>query len=170
MANQRNQRMQATILLAYENLLSDKPFRKITVQDISDAALVHRSTFYKHFQDQYDLLEALFEQKRQQSKLTIDQIFTHPFETLNSFGNARFQETLRHQFNDDAFRDAFLNYLIHLCKDTVDDDQRLVRFLAVGRIKGLTLCITVGNAPYNIFTDTATLDNIFSNPLNTVNY
>ncbi len=28
MANQRNQRMQATILLAYENLLSDKPFRK----------------------------------------------------------------------------------------------------------------------------------------------
>ncbi|MEQ6364479.1 TetR/AcrR family transcriptional regulator [Lactiplantibacillus plantarum] len=52
MANQKNQRMQATILLAYENLLSDKPFRKITVQDISDAALVHRSTFYKHFQDQ----------------------------------------------------------------------------------------------------------------------
>ena len=74
MANQRNQRMQATILLAYENLLSDKPFRKITVQDISDAALVHRSTFYKHFQDQYDLLEALFEQKRQQSKLTLSLI------------------------------------------------------------------------------------------------
>lgn len=38
------------------NLLSEKLFSAITVNMICDKALVHRTTFYKHFYDKYDLL------------------------------------------------------------------------------------------------------------------
>jgi AcrR family transcriptional regulator len=47
-------------------LLEDKRLEQITVQDICDRAMVHRTTFYKHYQDKYDLLEqgarSLFEE------------------------------------------------------------------------------------------------------------
>lgn len=37
-------------------LLDKMPFREITIQKICDAADIHRSTFYNHFYDIYDLL------------------------------------------------------------------------------------------------------------------
>lgn len=38
------------------DLIKKKPFDKISVCDICDAAMVHRATFYSHFSDKYDLL------------------------------------------------------------------------------------------------------------------
>lgn len=40
-------------------LLQEKEFSKVTVQDICQAALVSRSTFYAHYLDKYDLLEKI---------------------------------------------------------------------------------------------------------------
>lgn len=37
-------------------LVEKKPFDKISVCDICDAAMVHRATFYSHFSDKYELL------------------------------------------------------------------------------------------------------------------
>lgn len=37
-------------------LMSEKPFEKISVMDICEKAMVHRATFYAHFEDKYDLL------------------------------------------------------------------------------------------------------------------
>ena len=39
-------------------LMKKKPFEKITITDICDNAMVHRTTFYAHFHDKYDLLKA----------------------------------------------------------------------------------------------------------------
>ncbi|RFU68552.1 TetR/AcrR family transcriptional regulator [Bacillus sp. V59.32b] len=44
------------IIQTYTTLLHQRPFSEITVQDICDAALIHRSTFYRYFEDKYDLL------------------------------------------------------------------------------------------------------------------
>jgi AcrR family transcriptional regulator len=38
------------------SLLEERPFDKISVIDICDKAMVHRTTFYKHFEDKYQLL------------------------------------------------------------------------------------------------------------------
>lgn len=38
-------------------LLSKKSFDEIKVNDICNLAMIHRTTFYSHFQDKYDLLE-----------------------------------------------------------------------------------------------------------------
>lgn len=37
--------------------LSQRPFEEITVREICERAMVHRSTFYKHYADKYILLE-----------------------------------------------------------------------------------------------------------------
>lgn len=37
-------------------LIKEKPFDKISVTDICDRAMVHRATFYTHFEDKYQLL------------------------------------------------------------------------------------------------------------------
>lgn len=40
---------------AFMELLEEKGFEKVTVQDIASRAMVNRSTFYRHYQDKYDL-------------------------------------------------------------------------------------------------------------------
>lgn len=42
---------------ALMRLMKKKPFEKISVKDICDEAMVHRTTFYTHFEDKYDLLK-----------------------------------------------------------------------------------------------------------------
>ena len=41
------------------SLLKTKPLEKITVKEICEMAMINRSTFYKHYQDCYDLAERL---------------------------------------------------------------------------------------------------------------
>ncbi|WP_411345184.1 TetR/AcrR family transcriptional regulator [Paenibacillus sp. WLX1005] len=40
-------------------LMLEQPFATLTVQQIADAAMVNRSTFYLHYTDKYDLLEQI---------------------------------------------------------------------------------------------------------------
>ncbi len=41
---------------AFFELLDQKPFEKISVIEICEQAMVHRTTFYKHFEDKFHLL------------------------------------------------------------------------------------------------------------------
>jgi AcrR family transcriptional regulator len=43
---------------AFMELMTEKDFQAITVQDIADRAMVNRATFYDHFVDKYALLTA----------------------------------------------------------------------------------------------------------------
>ena len=37
-------------------LLKKKPFMKLSINEICEASFVHRTTFYRHYTDKYDLL------------------------------------------------------------------------------------------------------------------
>lgn len=52
----RSERTKRAIVFAVLDLLENKTFRKITVNDICEAAYVCRTTFYMHFDDKYQLL------------------------------------------------------------------------------------------------------------------
>ena len=57
---QEDLRVRRTHKLLWEALmaeLSQRPFEQITVREICERAMVHRSTFYKHYEDKYALLE-----------------------------------------------------------------------------------------------------------------
>ncbi|MFD3257280.1 TetR/AcrR family transcriptional regulator [Paenibacillus lentus] len=58
-------RVKRTHKLLYNALLElmeNHPFESITVKQICDLAMVHRTTFYTHFQDKYDLLSRAMQQ------------------------------------------------------------------------------------------------------------
>ncbi|WP_170311660.1 TetR/AcrR family transcriptional regulator C-terminal domain-containing protein [Vallitalea okinawensis] len=63
MDNLRNKKVDLRIKRTYKllldalaSLIEEQPIEKITVTDICDKAMVHRTTFYKHFEDKYHLL------------------------------------------------------------------------------------------------------------------
>lgn len=56
--DRRYLRTQIAIFKALSSLLLEKDFTDITINDISQAADINRSTFYLHFEDKYALLDA----------------------------------------------------------------------------------------------------------------
>jgi AcrR family transcriptional regulator len=52
----RVKRTRSLILGAFEQLLAEKNFESISVQDVTDKAQINRATFYAHFPDKYALL------------------------------------------------------------------------------------------------------------------
>ena len=53
----RVKRTRSLIIQAFEDLIAQKNFESISVQDITDKAEINRATFYKHFVDKYALLD-----------------------------------------------------------------------------------------------------------------
>lgn len=53
----RVRRTRQLLLRALQDLMAEKSFQTITVQDIAERATVNRATFYAHFSDKYALLE-----------------------------------------------------------------------------------------------------------------
>jgi AcrR family transcriptional regulator len=62
----RVRRTRQSIVRAFKNLLEQKGFRAISVQDITVLADINRATFYAHFPDKYVLLQRSVEQEFRQ--------------------------------------------------------------------------------------------------------
>lgn len=65
-------------------LLSEKPFEKITVQNIIEHALINRSTFYKHYNDKYAVAEQICEKITKQLSSDLHTWANTPEHTLPS--------------------------------------------------------------------------------------
>ena len=61
-SDRRTQRTRQTLSHALIDLIQEKRYAAITVQDICDRANVGRSTFYAHYQDKDDLLASNFQE------------------------------------------------------------------------------------------------------------
>ncbi len=59
MENQRIRLSKAMLKSALLNLLSEKPLNQITVHEICRTAEINRTTFYKYYGSQFDLLEEI---------------------------------------------------------------------------------------------------------------
>ena len=51
--DRRTMKTRKAIFVGLAELLTEKEFRNITVQELSDRVDIHRVTFYKHFMDIY---------------------------------------------------------------------------------------------------------------------
>ena len=52
------------LFISLLNLMKIKNFEKIKISDICEESLINRSTFYAHYEDKYELLIDLFEERK----------------------------------------------------------------------------------------------------------
>lgn len=57
----RVKRTQKMIIEAFIELVEESGFDHVTVQNISERAMINRATFYAHFKDKYDLYNKIFD-------------------------------------------------------------------------------------------------------------
>ena len=58
----RIKRTRQVIVQSFDELIKEKGFQSLSVQDITTRAGINRATFYAHFPDKYDLLEQAIQQ------------------------------------------------------------------------------------------------------------
>lgn len=126
---------QEAIKKAFIELLNEKGFDKMTIQDISDRANVNRRTVYLHYLDKFDLLDKLIEEHITNlkemfvslSKTDINTAGEIIFEYFQS--NYLFFSTMMVGSGAPYFRSRYLEFSFELLRGEVN--------VTVGKNKGL---------------------------------
>lgn len=103
------------LVIAFEDLISEKEFDKITVNELCDRAAIRRPTFYKHFIDKYDFLNFFLKRKseevfRKTLKITSEdaspvEFFTNLFELVLDDSNLQYQILLKNTIDIDLIKE-----------------------------------------------------------------
>lgn len=107
-------------------LLEQQLFQTITVNLICDNALVHRTTFYKHFYDKYDLLEYLFNQlTKDYFARDISDRLNHPFQTISDTINNKedLRDIAEFQEEDAEFNKVLKNVCIKIMHNDIKNNR-----------------------------------------------
>lgn len=117
---------QEAIKKAVIELMSEKSFDDITIQEIADRANVNRGTIYLHYMDKYDLLDKLIEEHmdnlrelcRSASEMTFEEGNYVWFEYFEN--NYLFFSTMLSSKGAPYFRSRFLELVIEEFKPEID--------------------------------------------------
>ncbi|KRL88379.1 hypothetical protein FC43_GL000320 [Limosilactobacillus ingluviei DSM 15946] len=99
---------------ALETLLENQPFERLTVDQICNEALLHRSSFYRYFHDKYDLLEQTINQRLStlwEQSLTEDELI----ETLITYVNQH--KKFFRNLTTTGSRDSLYSELMRMCSE-----------------------------------------------------
>lgn len=108
------------IIEAFVKLLNERPLNKITIKDIVEECGINRNTFYYHFRDVPDLIEAIV---HEETELIISQnpsvqSFEECLEIAVQFILKNRRANL-HIFNSTS-RDMYEQHLMQLCRYVVE--------------------------------------------------
>ena len=119
---QTDLRVRRTHKLLWEALmaeLSERPIEEITVSDICERAMVHRTTFYKHYEDKYALLEQGIRQMY--NDLLAEEVHKPPSAYSVVHPPPYFIRLFEHAAHHQQF------YRLMLCGEGIDRFQKLVK-------------------------------------------
>ena len=143
----RVQKTKAALFRAFYELLAEKNFDDITVNELCDRATVRRATFYKHYRDKQDFLVSIVKKfradfdeifwKKGKPQLTTD-YFIQYCDTLISYLDVR--SGLIENILKGQMRAPFVNVMIH--QNHIDTLERLNEAVA----NGVELLVSVESA------------------------
>ncbi len=108
------------VMDAFMRLLNERPVNKISVKDIVEACGINRNTFYYHFQDIPDLIEAIAKEEADYviGKYARVESYEQCLSIVVEFILKNRKATL-HLYNS-ANRDLYDRYLMDICQYVVD--------------------------------------------------
>ena len=109
-------RTQAVIMQAFMDLLTRKPLDKITVKDIVSDCGISRNTFYYHYQDIYDLLQATLSTVME--KALSENITTWRESLMNVTRFAMENRRAVYHIYNSIDRNAYEDFLMRMCAHT----------------------------------------------------
>ncbi len=109
----RSKRTRRLLQTALSDLMSQKKFHEISVQDITAKAEINRATFYAHFDDKYELLNAGIRETFQ--SLLNEKLPEKPIFTLE---NLRILALISHQY--------LANFSVHCATVAFRTDEALM--------------------------------------------
>jgi len=124
--DRRVQKSKVAIKNAFLELMSEKNFDQITIQDISDRANVGRRTIYDHYMDKFDLLDKLIEEHINELRKLCESAAQLSFTEGNLMWfeyfecNYSFFYTMLVSKGAPAFRNHFLEFVIDELEGEVD--------------------------------------------------
>ncbi|MDP4107468.1 MAG: TetR/AcrR family transcriptional regulator [Bacillota bacterium] len=127
--DRRITKSQEAIKKAVTELMSEKSFDDITIQDIADRADVNRGTIYLHYTDKYDLLDKMIEEHinnlrelcQSASEMTFQEGNYVWFEYFER--NYLFFSTMLASKGAPYFRSRFLELIVEEYKPEVDTTE-----------------------------------------------
>lgn len=145
----RTQKIYDALIEAFYQLLEEKTFEDITVNELCDHAKTRRATFYKHFSDKYDFFQFMLRQLRndmmqeakERAAVDTPQEYLHMFvdiglsfvekhrKFLLSVKDSAVAGQMMQTITDQGFREQHFEYLL--------EDELAVQFL----VGGLNQCV-----------------------------
>jgi AcrR family transcriptional regulator len=116
---------QEAIKTAFIELMAEKSFDQITIQDIADRANVGRRTVYAHYLDKFDLLEKLIDEHLEELQRICDEKAEESFTDCTVIWFEYFDKhelffsTMLASKGAPTFRSRFLQYVIEDLQDEV---------------------------------------------------
>ena len=95
MADRRVARTEAAVISAFEQLLDERGYLRMTVQDILDVADVGRATFYAHFRSKEGVMESFVKSVIEHVAAPADAEPTHDFTGRDNVAD-QVEHALRH--------------------------------------------------------------------------
>ena len=128
---------QEAIKNAFIELMSEKSFDQITIQDIADRANVGRRTIYHHYMDKFDLLDKLIEEHINELRVMCESAAEMDLDFVESNvgwfeyfeSNYSFFSTLLASSKASSFRSRFQELLIEEMKNDIDTTKVINREL-----------------------------------------
>ncbi|MBW1606179.1 TetR family transcriptional regulator [Lactobacillus sp. Sy-1] len=162
MADFRKKRTDLIIFQALNNMLEQDLFSEITVNQIAQNALVHRNTFYHHFEDKYDLLHRFILFTLNNSITGVDRIrfSKQPFHIFHEqYGyNESHKQIFKLQSGDKKFMQIFSSSFEEIFVQGNNDADNI---WAMGKISAIMTWNRLNGSRYNMFSDYEFLDHIF---------
>ncbi|GAC44234.1 TetR/AcrR family transcriptional regulator [Paenibacillus popilliae] len=92
-------RSKNSIRRAFVELLNEKGYEAITIQDIADKAMINRNTFYLHYQNKPDLLNSCMDELLEEIKNTLN-LCSSSNSPVNVSKLVRIMQTILEKIND----------------------------------------------------------------------
>ncbi|ARJ50509.1 TetR/AcrR family transcriptional regulator [Staphylococcus lutrae] len=175
--NEKDIRVQKTNLKLSEvllTLLEEHWLTKITINQICQHADVHRTTFYKHFSDKYELLFYVSKMSmKPYFKLALEVRLCEPFNSIEKTFNAQMLKILHTQKGDPKFFQVLMSYFYdHFQKELLQYEATLPSKLpfpieSFSYIYTSTICsMHQWSTEYHVDLDTYYMDEIYRKIVN----